>query len=38
MIKLQEIVSQRQLAIQITTQMMQALNEGAKQVAANLGR
>jgi hypothetical protein len=36
MIQLQSYVSQRQLAIQLTTQIMQAVNEGCKQVAGNI--
>ncbi len=36
MISLQAMVSQRQLAIQLTTGMMQAMNEGAKGVVANI--
>ncbi len=36
MIELQSIVSQRQLAIQLTTQMMQTLHEGAKAVVSNI--
>ena len=36
MIQLQALVSQRQLAIQLTTQMMQAMNEGAKGVVSNI--
>jgi hypothetical protein len=36
MIGLQSIVSQRQLAIQLTTQLMAAFNEGNKTVVANI--
>ncbi|MBX3259408.1 MAG: hypothetical protein KIS78_01800 [Labilithrix sp.] len=36
MIKLQSLVSQRQLAVQLTTQLMQTLNETSKQVVGNL--
>jgi hypothetical protein len=38
MIGLQSLVSQRQLSVQLTTQLMQAVNEGPKQAAANIGR
>ncbi len=36
MIQLQSLVSQRQLAIQLTTQMMQAAHEAKKQVVSNI--
>lgn len=36
MIQLQSLVSQRQLAIQLTTQLMQTLNESSKQVVGNI--
>ncbi|MBX3213572.1 MAG: hypothetical protein KF850_16150 [Labilithrix sp.] len=36
MIKLQSLVSQRQLAVQLTTQLMQTLNETSKQVVGNI--
>jgi len=36
MIQLQSLVSQRQLAIQLTTQMMQTMHESSKQVLGNI--
>ena len=36
MIQLQALVSQRQLAIQLTTQLMQTMHEGAKGVLSNI--
>ncbi len=36
MIQLQSLVSQRQLAIQLTTQMMQTMHESSKQVVGNI--
>jgi hypothetical protein len=36
MIQLQSLVSQRQLAVQLTTQLMQSVHESLKQVAGNL--
>lgn len=36
MIQLQSLVSQRQLAVQLTTQLMQAVHEGSKNVAGNI--
>jgi len=36
MIQLQSLVSQRQLAVQLTTQMMQTLHESSKQVLGNI--
>lgn len=36
MIQLQSLVSQRQLAVQLTTQLMQTLNETSKQVVGNI--
>lgn len=36
MISLQSIISQRQLAVQLTTQIMAAMNEGTKGVVANI--
>lgn len=38
MIQLQSLVSQRQLAVQMTTQLMQTANDTLKQVVANLGK
>lgn len=38
MIGLQSLVSQRQLAIQLTTQLMQSYNDGLKTVGGNIGR
>jgi hypothetical protein len=38
MIQLQALVSQRQLAVQLTTQLMQNYNDGLKQIAGNVGR
>jgi hypothetical protein len=38
MISLQSLVAQRQLAVQLTTQLMQAVNEGPKLAASNIGR
>lgn len=36
MIQLQSIVSQRQLAVQMTTQMLQTMHESSKQVVSNI--
>jgi hypothetical protein len=36
MIQLQSLVSQRQLAIQMTTQLMQTIHESSKQIAGNI--
>ncbi|HSO36601.1 MAG TPA: hypothetical protein VLT33_28945 [Labilithrix sp.] len=36
MIQLQSVVSQRQLAIQMTTQLLQTMNESSKQVIGNI--
>lgn len=36
MIQLQSLVSQRQLCVQLTTQLMQAVHEGSKNVAGNI--
>lgn len=36
MMQLQSLVSQRQLAIQLTTQMLQTAHEGAKMIAGNI--
>jgi hypothetical protein len=36
MIELQSVVSQRQLAIQLSTQLMAAVNEGSKSVVSNI--
>jgi hypothetical protein len=36
MIQLQSVISQRQLAIQLTTQLMQALADGKKQIVNNI--
>ncbi len=36
MIQLQSLVSQRQLAVQLTTQLLQSLNETSKQVVGNI--
>jgi len=38
MIQLQSVVSQRQLCVQMTTQMMMTMNESSKQILSNLGR
>ena len=38
MIQLQSLVSQRQLAVQMTTQLMQTANDTLKQVVGNLGK
>jgi hypothetical protein len=37
MIELQSLVSQRQLAVQLTTRLLQMLNEMSKQIIGNLG-
>ena len=36
MIQLQSVVSQRQLAIRMTTQLLQTMNESGKQVIGNI--
>lgn len=36
MIQLQSLVSQRQLAVQLTTQLMQTIHESSKQIAGNI--
>jgi hypothetical protein len=36
MIQLQSVVSQRQLAVQMTTELMSAMNESTKEVAGNI--
>lgn len=36
MIQLQSVVSQRQLAVQMTTQLLQTMNESTKQVVSNI--
>lgn len=38
MVEIQSLVSKRQLCIQLTTQMMQAANDGTKGVVGNIGR
>ena len=38
MIGLQSVVSQRATAIQLTTGMMNSINDGEKKVAKNIGR
>jgi hypothetical protein len=38
MIELQSLVSQRATALQLTTGMMNSINEGTKSIAANIGR
>ena len=38
MIELQSLVSRRSTALQLTTGMMNAINEGTKRIAGNIGR
>ncbi|MET0593810.1 MAG: hypothetical protein ABW133_13995, partial [Polyangiaceae bacterium] len=38
MIHLQSLMSQRQTAIQLTTNILQSLNEQANKIVANIGR
>jgi hypothetical protein len=38
MIRLQSLLSQRQMAIQLTTNMLRAMNESTRTIAGNIGK
>ncbi|MBR1151067.1 hypothetical protein [Bradyrhizobium sp. JYMT SZCCT0428] len=38
MIRLQSLISQRQMAIQLTTNMLRAMNDSTRTIAGNIGK